>query len=185
MWLRRNEQYCTKLLSQFASHHVWHNGSFGKLCNKPDDTIRIRCDSPRIKKKTGFQNMVGTFEYEFFRGDVHFFWTAFCSKWTAKSCFSPKSVFELQLHQQWVIWTAKSPIRRQILRRFQIRCRKHHIFSESWENLEKPTNFFRCVCSFFKGYIHTRFFKTNFIFVFPTSDMTQKSKLRPLAPLNA
>ena len=25
------------------------------------------------QKKTGFQNMVGTFEYEFFRGGVHFF----------------------------------------------------------------------------------------------------------------
>ena len=129
--------------------------------------------------------MVGTFEYEFFRGGVHLFWTAFCSKWTAKSCFSPKSVFELQLHQQWVIWTAKSPIRRQILRRFQIRCQKHRIFSESWVNLEKPTIFFRCVCSFLQRYIHTRYFKTNFIFVFPISDMTQKSKLRPLAPLNA
>ena len=37
---------------------------------------REGCDSSFVfqksKKKTGFQNMVGTFEYEFFRGAVHF-----------------------------------------------------------------------------------------------------------------
>lgn len=78
--------------------------------------------------------------WTFFRGNIRFRRTVFCSKWIAnvfrKNPFSGSNCVsnEFLTSEKAFKFCVES-------------CQKHRISSEPWGNLEKPGNTFRCVCS--------------------------------------
>lgn len=98
--------------------------------------------------------MVGTFECGFFRGVIHFLWTAFRSKWTTKPCFSRSSVLNSNFTRTELFDAQRNSYKTpKFCRRFQICVRNviqylFGILGKSW----KLWSFFRFVCSFLATY---------------------------------